>query len=66
MRKYRCPQCEISSFYVKNAPGERLLVYVYANGEVCPKYPEQSVEGFDLTEVYCLGCSWHGSPKRCR
>ena len=27
MRKYRCPQCDIPSMYVKNAAGERLLVY---------------------------------------
>ena len=27
MRKYRCPQCDIPSMYVKNADGERLLVY---------------------------------------
>ena len=33
MRKYRCPQCDIPSMYVKNADGERLLVYVYENGE---------------------------------
>lgn len=50
--------------YVKNEQGERLLVYVLENGEVVPKYPEDSMEGFDLTEVFCLGCSWHGSPKR--
>lgn len=37
MRKYRCPQCDIPSMYVKNADGERLLVYVYENGEVVPK-----------------------------
>ena len=48
--------------YVKNEQGERLLVYVLENGEVVPKYPEDSMEGFDLTEVFCLGCSWHGSP----
>ena len=41
--------------YVKNEQGERLLVYVLENGEVVPKYPEDSMEGFDLTEVFCLG-----------
>ena len=40
------------------------LVYVDENHNIVPKYPEESLEGFDLTEVYCLGCSWHGSPKR--
>lgn len=64
MRKMLCPQCKIASFYVKNEKGDRLLVYVTAEGEVTPKRPEDSTEGFDLSEVYCLGCSWHGSPKR--
>ena len=50
--------------YVKNEQGDRLLVYVTSDGNIIPKYPESSFEGFDLTEVYCLGCSWHGSPKR--
>lgn len=64
MKKLLCPQCKIAAMYVKNGQGERLLVYVLEDGEVVPKYPEDSVEGFDLTEVFCLGCSWHGSPKR--
>lgn len=64
MKKLLCPQCKIAAMYVKNDSGERLLVYVLDSGEVVPKYPEESMEGFDLTEVYCLGCSWHGSPKR--
>lgn len=50
--------------YVKNEAGERLLVYVTTDGQVVPKNPEASTEGFDLSEVFCLGCSWHGSPKR--
>lgn len=64
MRKMLCPQCKIASFYVKNTNGERRLVYVTAEGEVVPKRPEESLEGFDLSEVYCLGCSWHGAPRR--
>lgn len=64
MKKYLCPQCKIAAMYVKNEQGERLLVYVFENGEVIPKKEGASTEGFDLTEVYCLGCSWHGSPKR--
>ena len=51
MRKLLCPQCKIAALYV-------------VNGEVVPKDPAASTDGFDLTEVYCLGCSWHGSPKR--
>ena len=66
MRKKVCPQCRISSFFVKNAEGERRLVYVNEQGEIVTKYPEESLEGFDLEVVYCLGCSWSGSPKRLR
>lgn len=50
--------------YVKNEQGERLLVYITQEGTVVPKDAETSTEGFDMTEIYCLGCSWHGSPKR--
>lgn len=50
--------------YVKNEAGERLLVYVTTDGQVVPKNSEASTKGFDLSEVFCLGCSWHGSPKR--
>lgn len=64
MRKLLCPQCKIAAMYVKNERNERLLVYVLENGEVVPKDPEAQTEGFDMTEVYCLGCSWHGSPRR--
>lgn len=28
MKKMLCPQCKIAAMYVKNAAGERLLVYV--------------------------------------
>jgi hypothetical protein len=64
MKKMLCPQCKIAAMYVKNAAGERLLVYVTDQGEVVPKDSSQSLEGFDVSEVFCLGCSWHGSPKR--
>ena len=64
MKKLLCPQCKISYMYVKNDKNERRLVDIDDNHNVIPKYPEESLEGFDLTEVYCLGCSWHGSPKR--
>ena len=60
MKKLLCPQCKIAAMYVKNEQGDRLLVYVLEDGEVVPKYPEDSMEGFDLTEVFCLVCSWHG------
>lgn len=56
MKKLLCPQCKIAGMYVKNDQGERLLVYIAQDGTVVPKYPEIPIEGFDFTEVYCLGC----------
>ena len=53
MRKLLCPQCKIAALYVVNDRKERLLVYVLENGEVVPKDPAASTDGFDLTEVYC-------------
>lgn len=64
MKKMLCPQCKIAAMYVKNERGERLLVYVTDEGEVVAKNPEHSLDGYDTSEVFCLGCSWHGSPKR--
>lgn len=64
MKKLVCPQCKIAAMYVKNEKGERLLVYVTFDGTVIPKNEGESLEGYDVTEVFCLGCSWHGSPKR--
>ena len=64
MKKRICPQCKIPSMYVKNAAGERRLVYVDEAGQVVAKKEEESLDGFDLSEVFCLGCSWHGSPKQ--
>ena len=64
MKKLVCPQCKISAMYVKDESGRRALVYVTSEGEVVPKHPGESLEGFDTDEVFCLGCSWHGSPKK--
>lgn len=64
MRKLLCPQCKIAGLYVKNRQGERLLVYTSDEGEVMPRNLDEDMEGFDLSIVYCLGCSWSGSPKR--
>ena len=35
-----------------------------AFARIVPKDPAASLEGYDLEEVYCLCCSWHGTPKR--
>ena len=63
-RKMLCPQCKIASLYVKNELGERILVYVKEDGTIIFKNPITELNTVDLTEVYCLGCSWHGNPKR--
>ncbi|MDX9747070.1 MAG: hypothetical protein RBT57_01070 [Paludibacter sp.] len=61
-RKRLCPQCKIHRFRVKNDSGESVVVIVTEDFEVVPIHPEESLEGFDLTVLYCLGCSWKGSP----
>ncbi|MFI3295402.1 MAG: hypothetical protein R3Y19_05220 [Rikenellaceae bacterium] len=64
MRKQPCPQCHIPSMYIKNSHDQRRLVYVNELGEVFPRNAEESLDGYDTQTVYCLGCSWSGSPKR--
>lgn len=63
MKKLSCPQCDVQRFFVKNDKGESLLVNVTDSYEVIPVRATDSVDGFDLTVIYCLGCSWKGSPK---
>ena len=55
MKKMLCPQCKIAAMYVKNEAGERRLVYVTSEGEVVPKKEDESLEGFDLNEVFVWG-----------
>jgi len=62
-RKRLCPQCKIHRFRVINDSGESVVVIVTEEYEVLPIHPEESLEGFDLTVLYCLGCSWKGSPR---
>lgn len=64
MKKLNCPQCKINRFGVRNGKGESVVVTVNDAYEIIPIHPEESLEGFDLSIVYCLGCSWSGSPDR--
>ena len=58
-----CPQCGVAVFYVKNEKGERLNVKVTRDFEIVLVDKTKSLEGFDLEELFCLGCSWHGKKK---
>lgn len=64
LRKLVCPQCKIANFYVLNEAGDRKLVYVLTDYTVVAAKEGESLEGYDLSELFCLGCSWHGSPRR--
>jgi hypothetical protein len=66
MKKLNCPQCDVQRFFVKNDKGESLLVNVTDGYEIIPVHASDSVDGFDLTVIYCLGCSWKGSPQSLR
>ena len=48
---------------VKNKIGEHVVVTVNEKLEIIPIYPEQSLDGFNLDILYCLGCSWKGSAR---
>lgn len=64
IRRRLCPQCKIPNFYVKNDKNERLLVFVTDDFQVIPARDNESTDGFDLSVIYCLGCSWSGSPHK--
>lgn len=66
MRKLKCPQCEVNRFFVKNESGDNRLVTVNENYEVVAVHSIDSLAGFDLNMLYCLGCSWKGSPQSLR
>ncbi len=63
MKKLLCPQCKIHRFRVKNDKGDSVVVVVNELHEVIPIHPEESLDGFDLNVLHCLGCSWKGSSK---
>ena len=62
-RNKLCPQCKIRRFQVKNDAGQSVVAMVSENNEIIPIHDDESLEGFDLTVLYCLGCSWKGSVK---
>lgn len=59
-----CPQCKIHRFYLKNGVGERLVVTVNQEKQIIPIHENESIDGFDTSILYCLGCSWKGSVDR--
>jgi len=63
MKNLLCPQCKIHRFQIKNNLGEFLVVTVNELYEIIPINSDDSLDGFDLTTIYCLGCSWSGSPQ---
>lgn len=56
-----CPQCKIRRFMVKNNNGNFVVVTVDENSNIIPLHEEESLDGYDLSILYCLGCSWKGS-----
>jgi hypothetical protein len=66
MRNLPCPQCDIHRFHVKNREGKFLVVTVNENYEVVAVHAEELLDGYDLSIIYCLGCSWQGSPQSLR
>lgn len=59
-----CPQCGSMRFQVKNEEGEMVVVQVTTAFEIIPVNSGESLSGFNLDLLYCLGCSWKGSVKK--
>lgn len=59
-----CPQCGIIRFQVKNSEGISIVVQVTTEFDIIPVNAEENLDGFDLSFLYCLGCSWKGSIKK--
>lgn len=64
MRKLLCPKCKISNLFLKNDQNERRLIYVLADHTIIPAKENETLLGFNLDEIFCLGCSWSGSINR--
>lgn len=64
MKDKICLQCKIRRFRVKDEKGNSVVVTVTEDNQIVPIHPEESLEGFDLEILYCLGCSWKGSVKK--
>lgn len=64
MRKLKCPQCKISNLYVKNSTGERRLIFVMEDFSIVPAKEGETLEGFLVDTIYCLGCSWSGTVRK--
>lgn len=60
MRFLYCPQCGIRRFQVKDGSGNSRVVHVTDKFEIVPAKEGESLEGFNLDIIYCLGCSWKG------
>lgn len=44
-----------------NDAGERLVVTVSQDKKIHPIHENESLDGFDTSILYCLGCSWKGT-----
>ena len=61
MKNLLCPQCKIRRFYLLNAAGERLVVTITQEKDIQPIHENESLDGYDTSLLYCLGCSWKGT-----
>lgn len=57
----RCPLCGATGFYVDTA-GELLFFHVTESNEAMRRTLGRLSESrYDLSEIWCASCSWHGS-----
>ena len=61
MKKKLCPKCQIPNFYLKGSGGDIMPVYITSDGKITPKRDGDTLDGYDVDTIYCLGCSWSGT-----
>lgn len=61
-KKYSCPFCGSVTFYIPIDMVKSYFFYVTPEGvKPTPRSEGISSEGLDFSDIYCIGCAWHGT-----
>lgn len=55
-----CPKCKIRRFQVKDKSGNSRVVIVNSDRRIELVHHEETLDGFNIDNLHCLGCSWTG------
>ena len=60
---YLCTKNNSHEIFTMSTMRNPPFLQVTTDHVIIPVNEQDSLEGFDLETLYCLGCSWSGSPK---